>query len=214
MKTIRHDEIIIPAYDETIYEYEELTPEAKNNVKKWLLDEGETQMRTNIFYEDIRNDLAEEYPSSTLDVQFDIYGGQGSGLNIYGELNAVDFLPKWGATAEDKKIIADYLNVDEFMIPFTCNDRYTYSCKFLDAKNAEYTAEEYAEYLPEGCNIQLITQFIKAAYNYFDDMEAKYYESGAEYIYLTDEKILEEEAAPYMFTEAGKMVYEYGTYIG
>lgn len=68
-----------------IYKYNELSDEAKENVKKWYL---ESFHNADFFTEDCENDLYNLFEKNSLHVQYDLGYCQGDGFNIYGEINA------------------------------------------------------------------------------------------------------------------------------
>ena len=76
------------------YSYNELNERAKAKVKEWYLNDT---IRCDIFHDDIMMFLHDEFPSSSLRINFSLYYCQGDGFNIEGELDLCDFLPKWEA---------------------------------------------------------------------------------------------------------------------
>ena len=66
-----------------IYEFSELSEDAKAKVKKWYLD----NFYQNEEFSDIcKEDLSHRFPKSDLNVQYSLSYCQGAGLNVYGTL--------------------------------------------------------------------------------------------------------------------------------
>lgn len=79
-----------------LYEYKELSDEAKAKVKQWCLDDPDRGM---LLTDDFKNSFIEYFfPRSKLDVQWSLSSCQGDGVNIYGELDMYDmlaYIEKW-----------------------------------------------------------------------------------------------------------------------
>ncbi len=73
-----------------LYEYNELSGEAKEKVRQWYLDDP---ARYDILSEDFTEQfVAYFFPDSNLQVQWSLNCCQGDGVNIYGELDLNDIL--------------------------------------------------------------------------------------------------------------------------
>ena len=72
------------------YNYSELSEDAKEKVKNWYL--FDLDMHYELFYEDIKMYLSEQFPDSDLQLCYSLASCQGDGLNIYGKLNLYDFI--------------------------------------------------------------------------------------------------------------------------
>ena len=70
-----------------VYEYMELSDDAKENAKQWYLnDDPRSYELTDIFMEDIH----QIFPNSKLEVQWSLSSCQGDGVNIYGSVDLHD----------------------------------------------------------------------------------------------------------------------------
>ena len=82
-----------------VYEYMELSDDAKENAKQWYLnDDSRSYELTDIFMEDIH----QIFPNSKLEVQWSLSSCQGDGVNIYGSVDLHDIfsLPGSGRAPE------------------------------------------------------------------------------------------------------------------
>lgn len=91
----------------TVYDYSELSKEAKQKVKDWHLN---NPFRSNDFSDICAEFLSACFPKSDLKTQFSLQYCQGDGLNIYGKLNLKDI-------ASDE--LAEYLPADQFFYEIT-----------------------------------------------------------------------------------------------
>lgn len=185
----------------TAYDYNELTGQAKqrayNTLYEIILD-----CVNDCFYEDTKNDLCDRFCNSILDLQYDFSNSQGSGLNIYGDFDLRDYLPHYQASEKIKRTIAFYIDVlrkyncfDALNIKLSENHRYTYSCKFIDIKDAEYIVEEIAEELKnnyiKNIKIDILVDFIKAAYEYIEKQEDIIFANGEKVFDICDNDVQE-----------------------
>lgn len=144
---------------------------------------------------DIRNALNEDFPNSTLKVQYDFGGGQGTGLNIYGQFSLIDFFSCWDCKDEKlKRTIEFYINtLVNVDIELSYNNRYTYSMKFRDADNAEWEVEQIVNELSyeriANVNVKAIELFIKDMYKYLKEYEAKWYGYGEQCWEVSEDEI-------------------------
>ena len=74
--------------DYDVYTYDELSAEAKNKVKDWILSDD---FRNYELYDILKEDLKALF-NADLDVEYSLSYCQGDGLNIYGEISAENFL--------------------------------------------------------------------------------------------------------------------------
>lgn len=189
------------------YSYKELSDVAKEKVKEWYLNDP---MRIDLFYECIKNDLTENFYNSHLDIEFSLNNCQGDGLNIYGDINLLDFLNKWDETTENKNEMKIILNHSQFVpwYTFKKNNRYGYSCKFIDKKYIEDYVEEM-DVVPEHVEKRkLIKQFYLDMIDYFEDLDKQFEKSGYKYLYECDEEEVQDfcESNDYYFTEEGEFI--------
>jgi hypothetical protein len=176
-----------------IYKYEELSEKAKEKVKEWYLNDD---IRPVIFKEDIENILSERFKNSDLKVYFSLAYCQGDGLNIEGRLNLDDFVDFWNASEKEKRTIKKYIANSIYYYDFYKNNRYCYSCKFLDKKYIDDAIDEFIEELKYQCfkNIKedIIKNFFNDMIDYFEELDREYENAGYKYFYEIDEEELEE----------------------
>ena len=185
----------------TAYDYNELTEQAKtrayNTIYEFLLD-----FVNDCFYEDTKNGLRDRFCNSDLDLQYDYSSCQGSALNIYGNFDLRDYLPHYQASEKSKRTIAFYIDTlknyncfDALNIELSQNHRYTYSCKFVDIKDAEEIAEEIAEELKnnyiKNIKIDILVDFIKSAYEYIEKQENIIFANGENVFDICDDDVQE-----------------------
>ena len=185
----------------TAYDYNELTEKAKtrayNTIYEIMID-----FVNDCFYEDTKDDLCDRFCNSILDLQYDFSNSQGSVLNIYGDFDLRDYLPHYQASEKIKRTIAFYVDTlknyncfDALKIELSQNHRYTYSRKFIDIQDAEDIAEEMAEELKnnyiKNIKIDILVDFIKAAYEYIEKQEDIIFANGEKVFDICDDKVQE-----------------------
>lgn len=192
------------------YTYSELNEEAKEHVKDWYIYQND--FKTDIFYEDIMENLKYTFPKSDLKVCFSLSSCQGDGLNISGNINLYDFLKIWKATEKEKRTIEFYIDNSFYQYSFEKNNRYCYSCKFIDKKYISDTVNEFITELPYNniTNIKtdIIHRFFNDLIDYFDNLDADLEKEGYKYIYSAEEEEIADfcEANEYYFTEEGALI--------
>lgn len=192
------------------YEYSELNEEAKETAKKWYLNNDSD--RTDFLYEDIVTYLKETFENSDLDVCFSLGYCQGDGLNIYGTLNLYDFLEVWEAGEKEKRTLKYYIDTSLNHYIFEKNNRYCYSCKFIDRKYIDDFINEFSNELfyqsIKNINSALIEKFFNDIIDYFEKLDGEYEKSGYEYLYNIDDEEMEYicEANDYYFTKEGLFI--------
>lgn len=171
-----------------VYEYSELSSEAKENVAQWYLDDP---MRADLFYEDILYNLKENFPRSKLDVCFSLSSRQGDGLNIEGCLDLYDFVEFWTASEKEKRTIKKYIDSSIYIYNFEKNNHYHYSCKFMDEKYLDDTIAEFIDnllYLQfKNIKKDIIEKFFYDMIEYFAALDRHYEKEGYQYFYEPDE---------------------------
>lgn len=168
-----------------VYNYNELSDEAKARAKSDYLDD---YTRTEDFYEMQRDSLASLFPHSGLDLQFSLASCQGDGANIYGKFALIDFLPLWEASEKEKRTIAFYINESIDTYKFSENNRYCYSCKFLDKKYIDDFIDEFVEELKiKNIKIDIIQRFFNDLLDYFDNLDKTIERQGYDYLYNIDD---------------------------
>ena len=193
----------------TGYTYNELSESAKEEVKQWYLSD---ETRNNIFFEDIMLYLRDNFKLSELKVMYSLGYCQGDGLNIYGNLNLYDFLDIWKASEKEKRTIKFYVDRAFYNYTFEYNNRYCYSCKFIDKKHIEDTVEEFITELQDNqiANMKhsLIFQFFYTIIDYFKNLDAEFEKAGYNYLYNCSDEEVEDfcTANDYYFTEKGELI--------
>lgn len=198
-----------------VYKFEELNEIAKENVKEWYLND---YIRSEDFYNMIEEDLNNLFPNSDLKVCFSLASCQGDGLNVYGTINFNDFLEIDKNT--DSNIFSSYtakeINRLKFYFnyfneyTFEENDRYCYSCKFIDKKYENETVTEFCNELRENgirnIDIYLIDKFFSDLLEWFSDYDRSMEKAGYEYLYSIDDEEMQEicDINDYMFLESGE----------
>lgn len=138
----------IVTVDYEVYKYDELSDDAKQNVKDWYLSDND---RCYWFEDDVKEHMRCVFGANHgLDIQFGLGYSQGDGVNIYGTFspqivfNAIDNAPELLAkykdklTDNDKAILLEYADVyGDITIPY---NRHYYYCKAVDCawEGADY----------------------------------------------------------------------------
>jgi hypothetical protein len=117
----------------TVYDYEELSEDAKIQVKQNYLE----TLDPIFFTEEVEEALRNLFPNSELKVQYSLSHCQGDGFNIYGDFYFEDFLPYWKASDGDKDTIKLCLEHVDEAYTLRYNYRYSYSMKSIDKGELE-----------------------------------------------------------------------------
>ena len=197
-----------------IYKFEELDENAKEEVKRWYLDDDS---RPQIFEEDIINHLESLFGSGhDMKVQFDLGYCQGDGLNIYGSVSAYDVINHIKEhrtdvlTSEEMETILKYAeDTDGIDLPY---NRYYSYCRAGNIRFAsewieqlEYAIEE--EYAAaDSIDKELIFKFENIVRKIFFDICKEYEKYGYEYFYEVSDEELQEvcEANGWEFYKDGE----------
>lgn len=191
------------------YTYNELSESAKEKAKQWYLND---ETRNDIFCEDIMLYLHDNFKLSELKVTYSLGYCQGDGLNIYGNLNLYDFLDIWQASPKEKRTMKIYIDRGLYQYTFEYNNRYYYSCKFIDKKHIDDTVKEFITELQDNqiANIKkpLISQFFNDMIDYFKSLDVEFEDNGYNYLYNCDDEEIEEacEANEWYFTGKGEFI--------
>lgn len=205
---------IIKTYN--VFNYNELSEEAKERVKEWYLDDD-----TRVWdFSDICNENLYNLFKSDLKVQYSLSYCQGDGLNIYGEVEAekifkcldeyrdVKLFEEFEnmLTEKEKKTILHY--ADECgSIKLEENCRYCYSlANCIDVVDEwKYQLENYSCF--KNINTEVLQKFEKLVRGIFKKLCGDYERAGYSYFYEIDDKELAEicEANNYEFFENGQV---------
>ena len=190
------------------YTYNELSESAKEKVKQMILND---KTHDQIFYDDIVYFLSKTFKHSDLKVTYSLGSCQGDGLNIYGTLDLYDFIKLWDTEDKAKRTIKFYCEfINEYK--FFTNNRYCYSCKFLDKKYISDAIDEHIEILEDNqimnINTALITKFYNDMIDYFAKLDVQFAKDGYRWFYeIYDDEAQEEcEANEYYFNESGDYI--------
>lgn len=197
-----------------VYQYNELSEDAKAKVKSWYLEGREPFIFTEMCEEDLYN----LFGDNDLQVQYSLGYCQGDGFNIYGKIDAGSILKclennnggtqlaefKDVLTDKEKKTILHYAE-ECGKIELPLNNRYCYSlADYIDIKESwEYDLECYSGF--ENINTEALEKFEKMVRGIFETLCNSYEKDGYEYFYEISEEELEEmcEANQYEFLVDG-----------
>ena len=198
-----------------IYKFNELSEDAKENVRQWYLNGQEAY----IFTEMCKEDLYNLFGKNNLDVQYSLSSCQGDGFNIYGKISAwkiLECLEKHNGgsqleefenvlTKEEKEVILKYgKECEEIKLPY--NNHYCYSLsEYIDIKNEWEYDLEYADYTLEDIDVELLEKFENLVREIFYKLCKGFEKLGYEYFYEVYDGDLEEfcECNDFEFLEDG-----------
>lgn len=207
----------IHTVDYEVYQYNELTDEAKEKAKQWFLETQDSYG----FTEDVKEDLKCLFGDNDLDVQYQLSYCQGDGFNISGEVdteNIFKCLEEHRAgerlaefenylTEKEKKTILHYANENGRKVKLPINNRYGYSmADYIEiAEDWEYDLEYYSGY--KNINTEALKKFEELVRGIFGTLCKIYEKWGYEYFYEIDDETMEEicEANEYEFLANGKI---------
>lgn len=181
----------------TVYNYNELSDDAKEEAKEDFLNDG---FRNEVFAAMLEEDLKHLFPNSDLKYQYSLCNCQGDGLNVYGRLELEDFLNVFNIDGDLKNVLADFTqkeirtiknymqHYDDINLPE--NSRYTYfiTDQLFDLeKDLIYELEDCGY---KNINKGLIKRFHNAIVDTFEEYCQRWEDAGYEYIYnITDEEM-------------------------
>lgn len=185
--------------EKNVYEYSELSEQAKEEAKNFLLEGREPY----IFSSDVKEDFRCQY-GFELTPQYSLNYCQGDGFSLYGEVYFSDFIKN----NELKKIAMDGLRgfqrgIAEKLINkvvFTRGHRYCYASR----NDVELEEEAYTD--KGNAIVEKVRENIASWYL---DVCGKYEEWGYSYFYeITDEQAQDEcDCNQYTFFEDGKVCH-------
>ena len=210
---------IIKTYN--VYNYNELSDEAKEKVKQDYLDDP---VRNDIFYKDCMETIYNLFPQSDLRVQYSLSYCQGDGFNTYGTLDVFNLINLMRNkeklpfsllnkiekdidifTSEELDLLSQYYNYYCSSIKIPHNFRYCYS-------QADYInfSDDWIEELENAkikYNDNLIIKFENFVRKFFSELNNMFEEEGYNFLYNVSEEEIEDwcEANEYMFFEDGTL---------
>ena len=199
-----------------VYDYVELSADAKETVKQWFLDDD--GLRTETFRDIYEDDLRNVFPDSKLKIEFSLNYCQGDGLNIYGDLNINNILnlPNSGFCGNTFDNLIDYFTEKELRtirhyidecgedITLPQNRWYFYCC--VDRINMdEWSAPLWSAGFRH-INEELIGKLKKYIVKIISYFCKEYENYGYDYLYNVDDEEMQEtcEVNSWKFFENGK----------
>ena len=212
-------EIITREYK--VYNFSELSEEAKDKVKQWYLDDDfRSYDFENIYTEDLRY----LFNNSDLKLQFSLSYCQGDGLNIYGKLDLMDVFTAIRDTEHsgdlfeqykdlfsehEQKTIEAYMEVCGREVELPYNRHYCYCIDDrVDFADDWIESLEYCRY--KNIQIDTIIKMEKLVGRMFENLSATYEKYGYDYFYNADDEVVNEtcEANGWRFLEDGTFFAE------
>lgn len=204
-----------------VYNYNELSDEAKEKVKQDYLDDP---VRNDLFYEDCMETIYSLFPQSDLKVQYSLSYCQGDGFNTYGKLDVFNVI---NLIRNREKLPISLLNkVEKDMDSFTnkeldmISQYYNYYCSSIKIPHdpmycyskAYYIdfADDWKEQLENAemeYNENVIIKFEYFVRMFFSELNSMFENDGYEFLYNVSEEEIEDwcEANEYMFLENGTL---------
>ena len=212
-------EIITREYK--VYNFSELSEEAKDKVKQWYLDDDFRPYDfENIYTEDLRY----LFNNSDLKLQFSLSYCQGDGLNIYGKLDLMDVFTAIRDTEHsgdlfeqykdlfsehEQRTIEAYMEVCGREVELPYNRHYCYCIDDrVDFADDWIESLEYCRY--KNIQIDTIRKMEKLVGRMFENLSATYEKYGYDYFYNADDEVVNEtcEANGWRFLEDGTFFAE------
>lgn len=212
-------EIITREYK--VYNFSELSEDAKEKVKQWYLDDDFRPCEfENIYTEDLRY----LFNNSDLKLQFSLSYCQGDGLNIYGKLDLMDVFTAIRDTEHsgdlfeqykdlfsehEQRTIEAYMEVCGREVELPYNRHYCYCIDDrVDFADDWIESLEYCRY--KNIQIDTIRKMEKLVGRMFENLSATYEKYGYDYFYNADDEVVNEtcEANGWRFLEDGTFFAE------
>ena len=212
-------EIITREYK--VYNFSELSEDAKEKVKQWYLDDVFRPCEfQNIYTEDLRY----IFNISDLKLQFSLSHCQGDGLNIYGKLDLMDVFTAIRDTEHsgdlfeqykdlfsehEQKTIEAYMEVCGREVELPYNRHYCYCIDDrVDFADDWIESLEYCRY--KNIQIDTIRKMEKLVGRMFENLSGTYEKYGYDYFYNADDEVVNEtcEANGWRFLEDGTFFAE------
>ena len=212
-------EIITREYK--VYNFSELSEDAKEKAKQWYLDDD---FRPYDFENIYTEDLKYLFNNSDLKLQFSLSYCQGDGLNIYGKLDLVDVFTAIRDTKHsgdlfkqykdlfsehEQKTIEAYMEVCGREVELPYNRHYCYCIDDrVDFADDWIESLEYCRY--KNIQIDTIRKMEKLVGRMFENLSGTYEKYGYDYFYNADDEVVNEacEANGWRFLEDGTFFAE------
>lgn len=194
---MRTETVTIPEHTitTTYYKYDELSDDAKENVKEWYLENREPW----VFSDMVNDDLINLFGKNNLDVEYSLSYSQGDGLNIFGTISAdsiFECLENHNAGTMFEKYENMFTDVEKqtlleyqkwcHLIELPRNDRYGYCmASSIDIFDSWTYDLECAEV--EDIDSDLLSDFEAMVMDMFTDLCAFYEDWGYEFFYEIDD---------------------------
>lgn len=204
-----------------VYNYSELSEDAKEKAKQWYLDDD---FRPSEFENIYTEDLHYLFNNSDLKMQFSLSYCQGDGLNIYGKLDLMDVFAairdadhsgeqfkqyKDLFSEHEQKTIEAYMEACGREIELPYNRHYCYCVDDrVDFADEWIEILEYCRY--KNIQIDTIRKMEKLVGMMFENLSATYEKYGYDYFYNADDEVVNEacEANGWRFLEDGTFFAE------
>lgn len=186
-----------------VYTFEELCDESKAVVKNWYL-EGQYP---EIFTENCKDYLCEQFPNSNLEVEYSLGYCQGDYFTISGEFYLDELLKNISDcfTEKEIKFLAWALDWSRMSLVIHSNNRgyCNYETKLDDCIEQIIYDLEYE--CMRGIRVDLLERFGEVAAKYLDDLCRKLKDDDYDYFYEISDDDLAEECAvnEWVFTADG-----------
>lgn len=205
-----------------LYNFSELSAEAKEKVKQWYLSD---ELRPVLFKEMVNEDLKNLFPNSELEVQFALGYCQGDGLNIYGSFNPMDVIEaidngwcgddyvqvyKGYFTEKEKRTIEFYMDCYSSSSSYPLEKNRISAYCIVD-RELKYMAETLFEDLEEQCIKNINKKLLNKLQSFLIDVLVYYCktweEIGYKYFYEAEDEEVQElcDSNDYEFLEDGKL---------
>lgn len=202
-----------------VYPFSELSEEAKEEAKRWYLNDETRCNDLTLYYE---SDIGCIFPNSDLNVQWSLNSCQGDGVNIYGSVNLDDILtlPGSGRAPEfdwsqgylsEKEIrtIRSYMAAYKDSVDIPMNKSYAYCiADRIDlAEDFRYELENMGF---RDIKIEVLEKAEKLVRQIFHQLCMQFEKAGYKYLYEISDEEMEEgcSANEYYFYEDGTWFYE------
>lgn len=181
---------------EKIYDFDELTEEAKENARQIYLDQFKSADDYETFCVD---DLANNhFEHSDLNVQFSLSSCQGDGFNIYGKVelsDAIDFVLHKTSNFDNKTIrFFKWLKTLGYKLELPSNHHYCYciidSCDF--ANDIQWLLEQDGYTSNSENHFSMLCNFDTEFKRYVEKLCKEYEQDGYKYFYEVEDSEIKE----------------------